>query len=109
MWPRSSRRCCDVAARPGGRVRPDCRDLLTLPMREGAARPRGRASARERAGREEELCDEWQRETVLTDHYYTNPLWCCTSSTTSTESTRELHSTDGVNAIAGHAGGLCGM
>lgn len=101
-----------LAARPGGRVRPDCRDLLTLPMREGAARPRGRASARERAGREEELCDEWQRETVLTDHYYTNPLWCCTSSTTSTESresTRELHSTDGVNAIAGHAGGLCGM
>ena len=40
-----------LAARPGGRVRPDCRDLLTLPMREGAARPRGRASARERAPR----------------------------------------------------------
>ena len=40
-----------LAARPGGRVRPDCRDLLTLPMREGAARPRGRASAPPASGR----------------------------------------------------------
>ena len=85
----------------------DCRDLLTLPMREGAATREG--DERPRAGAARKSVDEWQRETVQTDHYYTNPLWCCTSSTTSTESTRELHSTDGVNAIAGHAGGLCGM
>ena len=58
-----------------------------------------------RAQRGTEECDEWQRETVLNDRYYTNPL--CTSS--STESTRDIQSTDGVNAIAGHAGGLCGM
>ena len=96
-----------LAARPGGRVRPDCRDLLTLPMREGAATREG--DERPRAGAARKSVDEWQRETVQTDHYYTNPLWCCTSSTTSTESTRELQSTDGVNAIAGHAGGLCGM
>jgi hypothetical protein len=53
----------------------------------------------------EEECDEWQRETVLNDRSYTNPL--CMSS--STESTRDIQSTDGANAIAGHAGGLCGM
>jgi hypothetical protein len=53
----------------------------------------------------EEECDEWQRETVLNDRYYTNPL----RTSSSTESTRDIQSTDGVNAIAGHAGGLCGM
>ena len=85
-------------------------DMCTLPiMREGrGAMRRERASAcpcgcASQRGTEE--CDEWQRETVLNDRYYTDPL--CTSS--STESTRDIQSTDGVNAIAGHAGGLCGM
>jgi hypothetical protein len=81
--------------------------MCTLPiMRDGrGAMRRERASACASHRVSEEECDEWQRETVLNDRYYTNPL--CTSS--STESTRDIQSTDGVNAIAGHAGGLCGM
>ena len=69
------------------------------------AEARRAASEHQHVRVSEEECDEWQRETVLNDRYYTNPL--CTSS--STESTRDIQSTDGANAIAGHAGGLCGM
>jgi hypothetical protein len=88
-------------------ARPDCRHVHMADharrQRRSARRERASACASHRVSEEE--CDEWQRKTVLNDRYYTNPL--CTSS--STESTRDIQSTDGVNAIAGHAGGLCGM